>query len=380
MPRHKIPLTPPAYIGGGKNIDKAIIQKSRPMMALADYSLAELKILDLYLARIDSRNPEIRTVYFDKGEIERCLEVSQITKVNLKKRLSRLSQMVELPTLATDNSNDRFKAITLFEEADGERDADTGLWRVTLTCTVAAMKYIFNVENIGYLKYRLKNVRDLTSLYSYYLYLFLLDNRFRFSENSPEQGKIISVKELKEILHCDAETYSQYKRFNDLVLKKSQKEIEEKTDLRFTYEPDRSKGGKGRTVSYLKIEVAADEQLTFDDIQLPPTLIIDAPAPQLHDQSEDEPETSQYKDIDLYVEACDNEFTVAEVESLLTIILTIDVPAVKDGGIELARFHYLAEKYSIMKAYAAKSKIKRRYNYLRKIILKDREEHQGAKK
>lgn len=377
MPRHKIPLTPPVYNGGGKNIDNASVHKSRPVMALADYTLSELKILDLYLARIDSHKPEIRTVHFDKGELERCLNVGKINRKELDKRISRLFQKVSLPVMDVENETDD---IVLFERIKSKRDKNTELWEVDLTCTESAMKYIFNIDNIGYLKYRLKNVRDLSSLYSYYLYLFLLDNRFRFSPNSHDHLKIISVQELKDILHCDAEAYSQYKRFNDLVLKRCQKEIEEKTDLRFTYEPDRSKGGKGRTVSYLKIEVAADEQLTFDDIKLPFTVIVDAPAPQLHDQNEDEQETSTYKDIDLYVEACDNEFTVAEIESLLMIILTMDVPPAREGGIELARFHYLAEKYSIMKAYAAKSKIKRRYNYLRKIILKDREEHQGAKK
>ena len=49
-----------------------IVSKSRPLLSLSksELSLYELKVLDTYLSRINSRNPDERTVIFDKGEFE----------------------------------------------------------------------------------------------------------------------------------------------------------------------------------------------------------------------------------------------------------------------------------------------------------------------
>jgi plasmid replication initiation protein len=55
----------------------------------------------------------------------------------------------------------------------------------------------------------------------------------------------ISLDELKKILACDSqETYKQFKRFNDRLLKPTCKDIQEKTECRFMYEPIK----KGRSV------------------------------------------------------------------------------------------------------------------------------------
>ena len=78
---------------------------------------------------------------------------------------------------------------------------------------------------------------SLTSRYSYFLYLYLENNRFRRSWTVP-------LEELKEVLACTAKTYGEYKRFNDLVLKKCEKELNSKTDLRYSYAPVR----RGRRV------------------------------------------------------------------------------------------------------------------------------------
>ena len=47
-----------------------IVSKSRPLLSLSksELSLYELKVLDTYLSRINSHNPDERTVIFDKGE------------------------------------------------------------------------------------------------------------------------------------------------------------------------------------------------------------------------------------------------------------------------------------------------------------------------
>ena len=263
MPRRKKLPPIPDYEGTGKTPEKAYIQKARPLQSLSetDLTLPELKILDAYLARINSHNPDKRTVKLEKGELERYLGVSRILKDDLNKRLRHLFQVIEVKD---ENKRKGFKLINLFEEADAEQD-ENGLWQVTLTCTSSAREYVFNIDNIGYLRYRLKNVINLTSRYSYVLFLYLVDNRFRKSWK-------IDLSDLKTLLNCTAETYSQYKRFNDLILEKCHKEINEKTDLRFSFTPVK----KGRKVAEIEftVETIADEipselpeQLSFEELE-----------------------------------------------------------------------------------------------------------------
>ena len=55
-------------IGIRKNlVDRLVVQKSNPLYGLwrSELSLAEFKILDTYLSRINSHDPEHRTVCFE---------------------------------------------------------------------------------------------------------------------------------------------------------------------------------------------------------------------------------------------------------------------------------------------------------------------------
>lgn len=157
---------------------KLTVQKSTPLMALwrSELSLAEFKILDGYLARIDSHKPERRRVRFEKGQLEKMLGVTKINHPELEERLKHLmGSVVKIP----DSSLKRgFKLCTLFEEAEAEQD-DNGLWQISLECTSKAMKYFFGIENLGYLRYKLRCITSLQSRYSYILFCYLEQNRFR---------------------------------------------------------------------------------------------------------------------------------------------------------------------------------------------------------
>jgi plasmid replication initiation protein len=47
----------------------------------------------------------------------------------------------------------------------------------------------------------------------------------------------ISLKQLRGLLNCTASSYDRFKEFNDKVLKRAFREINEKTSLKFEYEP-----------------------------------------------------------------------------------------------------------------------------------------------
>lgn len=251
-------------VGTGKDPENQLtVQKSLPLFSLwrSDMSLAEFKILDTYLSRINSHEPDKRTVVFTKGELEQLLGVTKINKADLTTRLNGLGRFVEI-----EQSDKKLHKVALFEEAYGEMD-ENGQWTIQLTCTAKAMKYIFNIEKLRYQRYKLRCIVNLTSRYTYVLFIYLEHNRWR-------KSWMVDVDELRQVLNCEQETtYAEFKRFNDLILKKCQKELHEKTECRFNYEP--VKTGRRVTGVRFTLETLADSieppsmpgQLTLEDYE-----------------------------------------------------------------------------------------------------------------
>lgn len=340
-------------VGAGKvPEDKLTVQKSSPLLTLwrSDMTLAEFKILDTYLSRINSHDPERRTVLFTKGELEKLLGVKKINKAELSSRLNGLGRFVEV-----EQSDQKMHKVALFEEAQGEMD-ENGQWTVRMTCTAKAMKYVFNIEKLGYLRYKLRCITSLGSRYTYILFLYLESNRYRKSWE-------VSLEELREILNCDTEeTYQEYKRFNDLVLKRCQKELHEKTECRYSYEPVKT----GRRVTGIRFTLetlsdllpASDEaQISFDDFDG-------------YDEEDYVPPTEHEQVLDMLNAACDDEFTRDEMEVLFVLCCRKDIPRVHEST-DLDKLHYLREKYALMKLRASKAPIQNRFSYFKAMIERD---------
>lgn len=340
--RTKLPES--KYIGTGKS--ELTVQKSNPLLTLSetDLTLPEFKILDAYLSRIDSHNEEKRTVQLDKGTLERMLGVSRILKNDLEIRLQHLFQTVKLED---EHKKNGFVLINLFEKAEAEAD-ENGLWTITLTCTEAAREYIFNIDNIGYLRYRLKNVIDLTSRYSYILYLYLENNRFRKEWN-------VNLVELKEILRCNADTYREYKHFNNLVLKKCQKELQEKTDCHFTYTTVK----KGRRVVAIHFSL---ETLAILEDNIPEQLAFDLPS--INDPVEFLRSVSN--NVDGKPEW--TRIQAEEIYSLVTAIPEDKLPETDTDDIELRRYQFLRQLWLRMQRSEESKPIRNRFNYFLKML------------
>lgn len=349
MPRKKKdPIT-----GVGRDPDdKLIVQKSNPLSVLwrSDLTLAEFKIMDTYLARINSHRPDQRAVRFEKGEIEQLLGVKKINISELKDRVAHLMR-----PLIIDDSPRRFRGICLFEEAQCEAD-EYGVWQVDLTCTEKAMQYFFNLDKIGYYRYKLRCISGITSRYSYILFLYLEQNRFRKSWEVP-------LDELKHYLNCDQEaSYKQFKVFNDRILKLCKKELDEKTECHFTYETIK----KGRSVVAIRFTLEtisvelpeALDQMTFDDT-LPPDDLLRSAVP---------------------------EFTDVEFDAIWEVLVTVPdnklpyhVDVYDQYGnpdITFRRYHYLSQKIKMLDAAAAaadkrKKPIKNRFAYFMKMLRAD---------
>lgn len=335
---------------------KLTVLKSRPLTALwqSDLTLAEFKILDTYLSRIDSHKPEQRVVVLEKGEIERCLGVKRIRREELAERIVHLGQGIKVPD---EHAKDGFRVIWLFEEAECKPD-EYGVWQVRLECSKKAMQYFFNVEKLGYLRYKLRCITSLKSRYTYILFVYLESNRFRETWE-------VDLDELKEILNChEGETYKQFKRFNDLILKRCQKELIEKTECRFTYEPIR----KGRTVSAIRFTLETLPELDVPDVD----------PNQLTLFSDD--------NLDFFGSACAPranepcEFTEEQMAQLREVLVTVPdskLPTnVPTGELKFRRYHYLAERYAALNAASSRADaqgkpIKNRFAYLLAMVKRD---------
>lgn len=322
-------------------MDKLTVQKSRPLFALwrSDLTLPEFKILDSYLGRINSHDEEHRTVTFSKGELETLFGLKQIKPEVLDERLKHLMISVQVPDISHKKG---FTRISLFEKAYCEQD-EYGQWQVELTCTPSAKKYIFGVDEIGYLRYKLRCVVNMKSRYTYIMFLHIWDNKHRISWEVP-------LDELKAMLRCDEEdTYKEFKRFNDLILKKVHKEIHAVTDIKYDYETVK----KGRRVVAVRF-IYHKGQSDFSDPTMPEQLSLD---------DYDDPNA-------IYAEVLPKSLTAEQVEAL-RFLADKKVPYIVDGiwARETLVADYLRQKVLLMNAHGRK--VEHPFNYLKSMIEKD---------
>lgn len=360
MARQKKKTEP--IVGFGKNPDeKLTVQKSTPLMSLwrSDMTLAQFKILDTYLSRINSHEPEKRVVQFEKGEIEKLLGVTKISQKDLEARIDGLGRLVPVEV-----EPGKFRKVALFEEAYGEAD-ENGIWKMHLECTAKAMRYVFNVEKIGYLRYKLRCVTSLTSRYTYILFLYLEINRFRKSWE-------VDVNELRRILNCEKEaTYTTFKRFNDLILKKAQKELKEKSDYEFEYLPVK----KGRNVVAVKFtvktikdvlpEACENEKEIYEvDGEILEQTVIDVDCAENKYSSEE---------IAFLAEACGDEFDEEEMQIIREAVFKAVPQQIGESlqMLEVRRNDYLTDCFKLLKYYESRpdrEPVVHRALYLAKII------------
>ncbi|MGO5113368.1 replication initiation protein [Oscillospiraceae bacterium LCP25S3_E10] len=372
------------------NENKLTVQKSLPLFYLwrSELTLAEFKILDTYLSRINSHKPDKRTVVFEKGELESLLGVKRIRMEELDERLKHLGTPIRLND--PNSKKKRFTRISLFEKSVAEQD-ENGLWQVELTASNSAMKYFFNIENLGYLRYKLRCITSLTSRYTYIMFIYLEANRFRKSWEE-------ELDELKAILHCEnEETYKAFKRFNDLILKKIHKEMHEKTECKYSYEPVK----KGRSVVAIRFTVETLPKLTIDSDYDPkqytledwqesrrdeichgfssPEFVVDDELVKnqiLPEQNNQQMVFEGYDENEIEYggelanllgsSACNNEFTPEQVRVLQDLV----IKALNTSD-HIEMDDYLTAKIHKMNLYDSKKKIKDRFAYLCAIIKQD---------
>lgn len=280
----------------------------------------ELKVLDTYLSRINPHKPEERTVIFDKGSFGALFDYRDLKLPELRKHLNNLQDIrVDITTAENEIDN-----IVLFSRAQAHKDK-YGLWEVILTCSPEAMTYFFNIESLGYLRYKLWNVLQLNSRYSYLLFLYLTDNRFR-------KEWTVSIDELKDILNCDQiDSYSEFKNFRRSVLDKCKDEILQKTDIIFDYTTIK----KGRYVSDIQFNITTWGELAEITAQ--------AEQPQI----EEKDNTVLNDDISVMCELTENTIDREDMQVIYDLILQLDIDKGSLGTGRIDYFKYILDRVKV---------------------------------
>jgi len=183
------------------------------------------------------------------------------------------------------------------------------------------------------------------------MFTYLESNRFR-------RAWEIDLEELKVLLNCnDDVTYSEYKHFNNKILKHCRKELFEKTEVRYTYEPIK----RGRKVVKIRFTLESIAYLAVN------TQYTTYPTQLTLEDTEEENSNFEF-----LRSACNNEFSLKEIQVIFNMISTMNIPD-NPMGVWFARYHYLAEKYSLLNVAADKVNIRDRFSYFKAIIDNDRQ-------
>ena len=222
--------------------EKNINQKSTILLdelKSSKLTMQELKCIEVYLSKINSHRPEQRAVTFEKDDILKIF--GDISVVYLKRCLQdiinlRVSDLAENGDRLIDTNISLFDMTRLEYSSDAQQ-----ICRFTLSCSTSAMRYVFNLEELRYLRYKLRNVIYLKSKYSYQLFLYLVNQKCKYKKHPEfiENGIIISVDDLAEQLHAP---YTAYREIHNHIIKPCVKEINESTSIKMSYTPIKQGG------------------------------------------------------------------------------------------------------------------------------------------
>lgn len=326
-----------------------VIQKSMPLLQELRHrnlTVFELKLIEVYLSRINSHNPDSRTVIFAKNELKKIFGTSFRTDI-LRQSLQHI-QNLQVSEIAADGTRTTEKTTNLFDYSELVYDMG-GVACIKLECSQRAMQYIFFLEDIGYLRYKLRNVVHLNSKYSYTLFLYLLQHKFQKSWR-------ISIQELIDILKPP---YGNYTEINKAILKPVLAEINEKTSLKYAYYPIK----KGRTVFEVEFEIIdwGEVKKIADEIE--------QEQPELLEISNDSAENNGGLDINFLMESCENAFTANQIKALISVI-NHDKLKEEDRqyGLNIAIYNYLSKKYRLFVVIEQETTVYNRFKYFYSMI------------
>ena len=345
--------------------EKAIVQKQNILNEIRsnNLTLQELRFFSIYLSKINPYDKSTRTVTFKLTDFQKIMDFKRLNIEQLKAATdSLLTKLVHIP-----KESGGYTTFQLFKECTIDKDSD-GEWYVSIDAHDKSLPLMFDFKD-RYFKYELWNALRLKSA-----------NQIRMYEILKQYETIgkreIKVDDLRELLGIAPNEYPRWDRFKDRVIDSCQQALKQFTDICYTYERGKTgTGGKWITIIfYISKNIEYDGQMTMLELDLQNYIDLDAlKEPRPEKTIEPDPELG---DLGFYSSACGDEFTTAQMESIIQIVNQIQLPP-HEYGASIAKYHFLLEHYSRFKAITENTDIRNRYSYFYAIIKAERDKQKG---
>jgi hypothetical protein len=301
------------------------------------------------------------------------MEFSSHVKLDYIKHVtnSLLCKVVNIPT-----ENGGYEGFQLFMRCKVDAD-ENGDWYVEIDAHDQALPLMFQFKE-RYFTYELWNALRLKS--SNQLRMYEILKQYEYIGE-----RVISVKELKELLGIGQNEYTRFGDFKISVLDVCQRALEDSTDIKYTVEPTGKRGKSGK-ILHLKFYItknteyrdpisladfiagvgsrtAADKELAafVDDLSL--------------DDDENDENYFNSKLYPLLTEACGKEFSKEEIQVLYDLAIKVKPYKISTNSFNdypLLIFDYLKLKYDELQLRDSRRNLdplNNRFAYLKKIII-----------
>ena len=340
-----------------------ILNEMRPR----SITLQELRFFTIYLAKINARDVSTRIVRFKISDFKKIMDLNTLNLQQLRDNIDKLLlRVVEVPL-----EEGVFERFTLFKKCLFKYD-DDGEGFVEIDAHDDALPLLFDFKE-RYFTYALWNTLSLGSTNQIRMYEIL-------KQYEKIGSRIVHLKDLRGWLGIEESEYPRYGDFRTWVLDACKKALEDHTDIKFTYEPYGKKGKAGKILR-LKFTISKNDKYVdklsladFIDMQ-EVSNIIDV---DYEEDYEDEESADVFRETLLFLsDACNKEFDLFEMRLLYDLAIKI-IPREVGAGkqYELDIYDYLKRKYNELEYRDSRNPIKKRFNYLKKLLTVDL----GAKK
>jgi plasmid replication initiation protein len=208
-----------------------LIEKSKALVwaKFKDWDTAELRLLEVYLSRIDARNPESATVQFTMREYGELLGLAHLQYEQANNLVTKFVAKSVSFERKDNKGRKAFTAVPLFYSATCDMDDESNQYIIKIRCHPDLEPVFFSLAQDGYIKYRLRNTVKMNKQYSVQLYGLLLDMMHI------KGGWQISISKLREQLGATSKGYDAFKNFRRYVLDTSIAEINDVSDITASY-------------------------------------------------------------------------------------------------------------------------------------------------
>lgn len=211
--------------------EKFLISKSNPLLNMKnDFNLYQQRMLNLYLAKINPLDESSRTV---SVTLKQFIDLIGIKEVSVKKMRTlakkALDLKVDLYAVETDEDGKKHESmkmdyVSVWERFKVDVNKD-GEWYVELVASSAIMPYMFQIKDLGYLKYSILCALRMRSPIAEKLY----EQCYRFKDKGAFSITPLQLRTRLGI--ADKKSYESYNQLKTNVLLRCIKEINEDTDI-----------------------------------------------------------------------------------------------------------------------------------------------------